>query len=169
MFKKTFFGLFGFVFLSFAQYTHAAETGTYFGVDVLNWTYTQSGNSGGSTGIRGVYGQKFNPNFGWELQMATGGSASIPPYGTVQMNALGGIYLRASFPIGVGDLHALFGLGSGSFSNASSWTFQSGTSYGFGGEFNLGETMALRADYMQNVSSSNWEAKSITFGVNFYF
>ena len=168
MFKKAVFSIAGLLMLVSTPVAFADRGDMYFGVDVLNWTYTQSGNSGSATGIRGVFGQQLSDIIGWEAQLATGGSQSIPPYGTVEMNALGGAYMRVNLPLGAADLHALVGFGSGSFSNASSWTFQSGLSYGFGGQVKLGRKMALRADYMQNVSNSNWEAKSVTFGANFY-
>lgn len=169
MYRKTFISISGFLFLLLAQNSYADRGDSYFGIDMVNWTYTQSGNSGGATGIRGVFGRTLNKNLGWEVQLATGGSQSIPPYGTVQMNALGGAYFRMNLPLGKASLHGLLGYGSGSFSNAVSWTFQSGVSYGFGGEINMSDKLSLRADYMQNVSSSNWEAKSITFGAHFYF
>jgi len=174
MYKKIVFGLAGLLMLFSTPSAFADRGDMYFGVGAANWTFQQKvapTGTGSATGIRGVFGQQFSDILGWEVQLETGGSVFIPGgIGTIQLNALAGGYLRANLPLGsTGDLHALVGFGSASFSNSSTTAFNSSMSYGFGGQVKVGKKMALRADYMQNVSNSNWDVKSVTFGANFYF
>ena len=168
MYKKYLLVITGAVLMLVAQTASAGRGDLYYGVDVANWTYTEAPDTGSATGIRGIVGQQMSDTLGWEAHLVAGGDAWVPGIGVVQMNALAGAYLRLNVPFGTGDVHALVGVGSASFSSGPYWTYDAGVSYGFGVIGNLSERVALRADYMQYVVSTFWDAKAITFGVNFY-
>jgi hypothetical protein len=158
----------GVVLLLIAHTASAGRGDLYYGVDVANWTYTEAPDTGSATGIRGIVGQQFSDTLGWEAHLVAGGNTWIAGIGNVQMNALGGAYMRLNVPFGTGDVHALVGVGSATFSSGPYWTYDTGLSYGFGVIGNISERVALRADYMQYVVSTFWDAKAITFGLNIY-
>lgn len=148
----------------------AANSGLYFGIDAMNWTFDQTASPIGTasgTGFRGVVGNSFGSNLGWEAHMGMGGSgASGGALGTISMDATAGFFVRGNLPVGRGDVHGLPGFSSARFSNPVSTTVQGGLSYGFGAQFPLSRSTAVRADYVLYTSSATWKASAVTVGLN---
>jgi len=162
-----------FVLMSVTAVPVYAETSSYVTVDVMNWTFDQTvspvGKASG-TGFRLIYGSEFSEALAWEAHLGFGGSgATGGPLGTISLGALAGVFLRGNLSFGKGDIHALVGVSSAVFSNPSSITRQAGISYGFGAQYDFGESFGIRADYLSYVKNSNWSASAVTVGANFKF
>jgi opacity protein-like surface antigen len=152
----------------------AASTGTaqaqkpmsmqpYVGGDALFWELDpDDGSRRESVGLRLNGGVQFNDYFAVEGHLGTGGSDE-----PAELDSLAGAYAKGILPISR-ELR-LFGLLGATEVDAGPGGRESDLSYGAGAEFDIVPNLALGADYMRYLDTSDATFDAVSLGLRFRF
>jgi len=148
---------------------HAAQPGVYGGVGVAELEFKPDrGPTFRPTAISGIVGREINSNLAAELRL----SAGIGSDSNVELDHVFGAYVRGILPVGHDlSFHGLLGVSRSKFNfkGGGGSVTDTGLSYGVGGDYNVGKSVALGLEWMSVVRPSGYEANALTFLARFRF
>lgn len=134
----------------------------YIGADAMFWELDRDGfSSRDSIGLRLNGGIQFNDYFAVETHLGTGGSD-----GPAELDSLAGIYAKGILPIS--QEFRVFGLLGGTEVDFDAGN-DSDVSYGAGAEFDVAPNLAVGADYMRYLDTSEGTFDAASLGVRYRF
>lgn len=134
----------------------------YVGADAMFWEIDpDTGSSRDSVGLRLNGGIQFNDYFAVETHLGTGGSD-----GPAELDSLAGIYAKGILPIS--QEFRIFGLLGGTEVDFDVGD-DSDVSYGAGAEFDVAPNLAVGADYMRYLDTSEATFDAASLGVRYRF
>lgn len=146
-----------------AQAQQPMQATPYIGADAMFWELDPDhGSSRDSVGLRVNGGMQFNDYVALEGQLGTGGSD-----GYAELDYLAGIYAKGILPIT--QQARLYGLAGGTKVKAEHVSSESDFSYGAGAEFDIAPQLALSADYMRYLDTSDYNFDAASVGLNYRF
>lgn len=146
-----------------AQAQQPMQATPYIGADAMFWELDPDhGSSRDSVGLRVNGGMQFNDYVALEGQLGTGGSD-----GYAELDYLAGIYAKGILPIT--QQARLYGLAGATKVDLDHAGSESDFSYGAGAEFDIAPQLALSADYMRYLDTSDYNFDAASVGLNYRF